>query len=318
MGGWGRRSVGVSQYPESAPQSRLLLSVADTLPPGMGRGSEAKKKKGFVPKICIKSPACLINFGFSPEDDFADVGRWVGRGWAGPLPTAPPQPPRSVSNSLVRSPVVRRPEPQLEKLRGWRPQGGHGDPHDDPPERTRAVCLSLDRGPWGRAVMLSVRSWVCSCFCGYLCPRSCRCQGRTQDTRKDMQGTAKKVMAASRALNLIGLKKGGSFEYGTWYPLKQFCLLASPSVSSYFELTLKLFSHMCYGGNQQTTKVVQSVISEEMLVAALIPQVAIAWLWGGGRGGTRTAGYHWRMVPRPLDYPPPPTPLLRAAASSRS
>ena len=72
--------------------TRLLLPVADTLPPwGGSRGFEK-----FV------HPNSTSNFGrlekchFSRKENFVDVGGWVG-GWVGrgwPGPQTPPPPPR--------------------------------------------------------------------------------------------------------------------------------------------------------------------------------------------------------------------------------
>ena len=59
---------------------RLLLSVADT--PRGGGGGVSGQKKFCVPKIGLKCPASLINLIFSPEENFYDVGGWVG-GWIG-------------------------------------------------------------------------------------------------------------------------------------------------------------------------------------------------------------------------------------------
>ena len=66
-------------------------------PPSHPRGRVAgQKKKVFVPKIGLKSPAPFDKFHFLPEENLSDGGGVGGGwGWPGPQTTAPPPPSSS-------------------------------------------------------------------------------------------------------------------------------------------------------------------------------------------------------------------------------
>ena len=82
-----------------------MATVTDT-PRGGGGGERPKRKNGCVPQVDLEFRAPLIKFIF-PEEQFSDVGGWVGRAEEPRLPFPPPPPPPLVTSS--RDAVGSRP-----------------------------------------------------------------------------------------------------------------------------------------------------------------------------------------------------------------